>query len=55
VLIHLGDTHHAAGHIDAARDAWLQALDVLDALDRPDTDDVRTRLSRVDQPCPEPA
>ena len=37
-LTHLGDTHHAAGDPDAARDAWQQALTILDELDHPDAD-----------------
>lgn len=35
-LAHLGDALHAAGHLAAARDAWQQAVEILDELDHPD-------------------
>ena len=50
ILTHLGDTHHAAGDPDAARDAWQQALTILDDLDHPDAAQVRAKLADVDPP-----
>ena len=49
-LTHLGDTHHAAGDPDAARDAWQQALTILDELDHPDADQVRAKLGGLTVP-----
>ena len=49
-LTHLGDTHHAAGDPDAARDAWQQALTILDELDHPDADQVRAKLGGLTGP-----
>jgi hypothetical protein len=40
----LGDAHAAAGENGLARDAWLAALDILDALDHLDADHVRSKL-----------
>ncbi|WP_204745353.1 AfsR/SARP family transcriptional regulator [Glycomyces paridis] len=47
-LIRLGDTHHATGNPDPARNAWQAALDILAALDHPDADTVRTKLDAHD-------
>jgi DNA-binding SARP family transcriptional activator/Tfp pilus assembly protein PilF len=44
-LTNLGDTHHAAGNLDAAHKAWQQALDILDQLHHPDATQVRARLN----------
>lgn len=33
---YLGDSYHALGNVDAARDAWKNALDVLDSLGHAD-------------------
>lgn len=46
VLTHIGDIHHAAGRIDAAHQAWRQALSILDELGHPDADKVRETLRR---------
>ena len=43
-LNHLGDTHHTTGNHTAARDAWQLALTILDQLDQPNADEVRTKL-----------
>ncbi len=43
-LIHLGDTYHATGDSTAAREAWQQALAILDDLQHPDADQVRTKI-----------
>ncbi|MGN9907444.1 BTAD domain-containing putative transcriptional regulator [Phytohabitans sp. LJ34] len=43
-LTHLGDTQHAAGDRHAARDAWLRAMSILDDLNHPDADKLRTKL-----------
>jgi tetratricopeptide (TPR) repeat protein len=45
VLVQLGDTHAAAGNIDAARDAWQRALPLFDGIRGRDTDHVRARLA----------
>jgi tetratricopeptide (TPR) repeat protein len=50
--IHLGDTHHATTNPIAARDAWQQALAILDVLDHPDADAIRTKLADLDAPSP---
>jgi len=46
VLIHLGDAHQAAGDGAAARRALQQALAILDELNHPDADAVRSRLGQ---------
>jgi tetratricopeptide (TPR) repeat protein len=46
-LVRLGDTHRAAGDDDAARDAWRQAVALLDDLDHPESDGVRVRLAEL--------
>jgi DNA-binding SARP family transcriptional activator/tetratricopeptide (TPR) repeat protein len=51
ILAHLGELHHGAGDPDAARDAWRQARAILDDLDQPAADQLRTRLHRFDQPA----
>ena len=43
-LTHLGDANLAAGDASAARDAWRQALVILDDLQHPDADEVRAKL-----------
>ena len=58
-LSHLGDTHHATGDLDAARDAWQEALDILDHLGvalgaglsagYPDPDELRVKLRHLDR------
>jgi hypothetical protein len=45
MLTHVGDAHQAAGEPHAARDAWQQALVILDDLNDPGAAQVRTRLS----------
>jgi DNA-binding SARP family transcriptional activator/Tfp pilus assembly protein PilF len=47
-LIRLGDTQHTTGDNNAARNAWQAALDILDDLDHPDADTVRTKLGDHD-------
>ncbi|HEU4426727.1 MAG TPA: tetratricopeptide repeat protein, partial [Pilimelia sp.] len=49
-LTHLGDTHHAAANIEAARDAWQDALTILEELDHPDAYQVRTKLHDLNHP-----
>ncbi|HZM76295.1 MAG TPA: tetratricopeptide repeat protein [Candidatus Limnocylindrales bacterium] len=46
-LTHLGDAHHSAKDLDAARLAWQQALTILDELDHPDAERVRANLHRL--------
>jgi tetratricopeptide (TPR) repeat protein len=44
VLAHLGDAYHVAGHPGQARDAWQQALAILDDLHHPDAGHLRAKL-----------
>jgi tetratricopeptide (TPR) repeat protein len=44
-LSHLGDTRDAAGELTEARDAWQQALDILDDLQHPGAEKVRAQLA----------
>jgi tetratricopeptide (TPR) repeat protein len=46
-LISLGDMHHTAGHLDLANATWRYALVILDQLDLPEADKVRSRLERL--------
>jgi DNA-binding SARP family transcriptional activator/tetratricopeptide (TPR) repeat protein len=46
-LARLGDTRRAAGHPDAARDAWLRALEILDDLGHSGADEVRAKLRQL--------
>jgi tetratricopeptide (TPR) repeat protein len=48
-LTHLGDTQQDAGDLLKARDAWRQALAILDELGHPDTHRVRTRLKGLER------
>ncbi|WP_346536272.1 tetratricopeptide repeat protein [Micromonospora sp. DPT] len=43
-LRHLGETQHAGGDPDAARQSWRQSLDILTEIAHPDADRVRTLL-----------
>jgi len=45
-LIRLGDTRSAGGDIEAAREAWQQALVILDDLEHPDAAQVRAKLGQ---------
>jgi tetratricopeptide (TPR) repeat protein len=54
-LTHIGDTHHAAGDPQAARETWQQALTILDELNHPDADTVRTKLATLATPTPDRA
>jgi DNA-binding SARP family transcriptional activator/tetratricopeptide (TPR) repeat protein len=47
VLIHLGDSLQAAGHQEQAREAWLEALAILEALPQPETERVQSRLGEL--------
>ena len=40
----LGDTHHVADDLDAARQAWQHALTILDDLASPDASLVEAKL-----------
>ncbi|GAA2492848.1 AfsR/SARP family transcriptional regulator [Winogradskya humida] len=48
LLVHLGDSHCAAGHPAAARIAWTEAEKLLTALDHPGVADVQDSLRRLD-------
>ena len=39
---------NAAGYLKTAREAWQQALDILDDLRHPDAEPVRTKLRQLD-------
>jgi tetratricopeptide (TPR) repeat protein len=43
---HLGDAHRESGSTNAARRAWRQALTILEVLQHPDAEHLRTRLCR---------
>jgi hypothetical protein len=44
MLVHLGDAYHAAGQLPQARQAWREALAILEDLNHSDADQVRARL-----------
>jgi DNA-binding SARP family transcriptional activator/Tfp pilus assembly protein PilF len=44
----LGDVYRVAGDRQQTRDTWRQALDILDSLHRPEADQVRAKLQRLD-------
>jgi DNA-binding SARP family transcriptional activator/tetratricopeptide (TPR) repeat protein len=50
-LIHLGETHMAAGDPQAARAAWKQALAILDSFHHHDAAPVRARLQDLTVPA----
>jgi DNA-binding SARP family transcriptional activator/tetratricopeptide (TPR) repeat protein len=50
VLVHLGDTRHAAGQSELARGAWREAVAILDALHHPYAGTVRARLRQDAEP-----
>ncbi|WP_177244827.1 BTAD domain-containing putative transcriptional regulator [Streptomyces sp. yr375] len=52
-LVRLGDALRAAHDPEAARTAWLQALVLLEDLDRSNADEVRARLNSLDHPGPD--
>ena len=45
MLVHLGDAYHAAGDMGPARQAWQEALAILENLNHSDADQVRARLN----------
>jgi hypothetical protein len=47
-LAHLGDARFAVGYLKTARQAWQQALAILDDLRHPDAEPVRTKLQQLD-------
>lgn len=47
-LTNLGDICRAAGELLHAREAWQQALGILDDLQHPDAAEVRAKLARTD-------
>jgi tetratricopeptide (TPR) repeat protein len=48
-LTHLGDTRQAAGELAQARQAWQQALAILEDIQDPDAGQVRDKLRQLDQ------
>ena len=49
ILIHIGDARRATGRLPAARQAWQQALAIYDDSHHPDADEVRAKLSSLEQ------
>ena len=47
-LTNLGDIRHAVGELLHAREAWQQALDILNDFQHPNTTKVRAKLARID-------
>jgi hypothetical protein len=45
ILSHVGDAHRDAGNLQAARDAWQDALAILGDIDEMEAGRVRTRLA----------
>jgi DNA-binding SARP family transcriptional activator len=55
-LAHLGDARFAVGSAETAREAWQQALAILDDLRHPDAGPVRAKLRQLDaQEVPRPS
>jgi DNA-binding SARP family transcriptional activator/tetratricopeptide (TPR) repeat protein len=52
VQIRLGDNYRASGLPHAARDAWKNALELLDELDHPGADEIRTKLRDLEEDRP---
>jgi DNA-binding SARP family transcriptional activator/tetratricopeptide (TPR) repeat protein len=52
MLVHLGDAYYAAGQLPQARQAWQEALAILEDLDHSDADQVRARLDGEEPPVP---
>ncbi|CAL9335335.1 hypothetical protein SUDANB2_00159 [Streptomyces sp. enrichment culture] len=50
-LARLGDVLHSTGETARARTAWQHALITLEALGRPEADEVRARLQGLDRPA----
>ena len=48
-LTHLGDTRYAAGDLPQARQAWQQALAILEDIQHPGTEQVRAKLGGADE------
>lgn len=46
-LVHAGDAYHDEGDIPAARDAWHQALHILEKLQHRDASEIKARLSAI--------
>jgi hypothetical protein len=45
VLTHLGDARHALGELPQAREAWQQALAILEDLQHPGAGPIRAKLA----------
>jgi DNA-binding SARP family transcriptional activator/tetratricopeptide (TPR) repeat protein len=50
MLRSLGESYRDSGDTEAARAAWRHAIEIYDQLGHPDGDDVRTKLSGLDNP-----
>jgi hypothetical protein len=53
-LTHLGGTHYAVGELGQAREAWQQALAILEDLQHPDAGQVRQARQHKRPRLPEP-
>ncbi|MFD7713936.1 BTAD domain-containing putative transcriptional regulator [Streptomyces sp. NPDC059786] len=53
-LKRLGDTSLTAGHLDDARAAWKEGLDILEGIGHADAGPLRDRLRRLDEPSGSP-
>ena len=49
MLVHLGDAYYAAGELPQARQAWQEALAILEDLNHSDADQVRIKLARLSE------
>lgn len=47
-VTYVGDPHIGSGAVDAAREAWQHALDIVDELGHPDAAAVRDTLRALD-------
>ena len=52
MLVHLGDAYYAIGDLSQARQAWREALAILEDLNHSDADQVRARLDGEEPPVP---
>ena len=51
-LVNLGDTQNATGNTDAARNTWLDAVQILADLGHPHATEVRAKLQQISRPQP---
>jgi DNA-binding SARP family transcriptional activator/tetratricopeptide (TPR) repeat protein len=51
-LARLGDAYHVSEELGAAREAWKEALSILDELRHPDAEEIRHKLGEINARCP---